>query len=76
MITRQVKFSDTDDVQDFVKAAGGCDFDIDVVYERVVIDAKSILGVLSFGFSKVLTVKYNEQNDDFESVVEKYAVVA
>lgn len=74
MITKQVKFSDTEDVKDFVRAASQCDFDIDVTYERVVIDAKSILGVLSFGLSKVLTVKYGEEDTSFEHVVRKYAI--
>ena len=36
-----------DDVHDFVKAATKCDFDIDVRYNRFLVDAKSILGVLS-----------------------------
>lgn len=31
----------------FVEEATRCDFDIDVFYNRVTIDAKSILGVLS-----------------------------
>lgn len=32
-----------DDVRDFVKAAAECDFDVDVNYNRVLVDAKSIL---------------------------------
>ena len=46
----QIRLSATEDVKEFVRAAGQCDFDIDVFYNRVVIDAKSILGVLSFRF--------------------------
>ena len=42
-----IRLSATEDVKEFVRAAGQCDFDIDVFYNRVVIDAKSILGVLS-----------------------------
>ncbi len=32
------------------------DFDIDIFYNRVIIDAKSILGVLSMDLSQALTV--------------------
>lgn len=74
MNVKQIKFEETEDIEEFVKAAGQCDFDIDVTYERVVIDAKSILGVLSFGLSKVLTVKYRGEDAGFENVVQKYVI--
>ena len=44
MIERKIKLSDTEEVKDFVNAAGKCDFEIDVCYSRAVIDAKSLLG--------------------------------
>ena len=80
-----IRLSDMDEVKDFVRAAGGCDFDIDVYYNRVVIDAKSILGVLSLDLTRVLTVEFsgdneafeeflNEKNENFENVVAKFAV--
>lgn len=50
----------------FVAAASRCDFDIDVYYNRVTIDAKSILGVLSLDLSKVLTVEFRGENAEFE----------
>ena len=51
----------------FVAAAAKCDFDIDVFYNRVTIDAKSILGVLSLDLSQVLTVELNGENEEFEA---------
>lgn len=45
-------------------------FDIDVFYNRVVIDAKSILGVLSLDLTRVLTVQYNGENQEFEEYLE------
>ena len=42
-----VRLSGTEEVEEFVKAASKCDFDIDIFYNRVIIDAKSILGILS-----------------------------
>lgn len=49
MIERKIKLSDTEEVKDFVNAAGKCDFEIDVCYSRAVIDAKSLLGMLYLG---------------------------
>ena len=74
MIERKIRLTDTEDVKDFVRAAGKCDFDIDVCYNRAVIDAKSLLGVLYLGICKELVVKYGEKNDVFEDVINKYAV--
>ena len=55
----------------FVEEATKCDFDIDVFYNRVTIDAKSILGVLSLDLTKVLTVQYNGENKEFEAYLER-----
>ncbi|WP_099468600.1 HPr family phosphocarrier protein [Konateibacter massiliensis] len=69
----QIRLQATKDVQDFVSAAERCDFDVDVFYNRVIIDAKSILGVLSLDLTRVLTVRYGGQNTEFEKVLAKYA---
>ena len=47
-----IKLSDADEVCDFVSAAGKCDFDIDISYQRMTIDAKSILGVMGLGVDR------------------------
>jgi phosphocarrier protein HPr len=70
----QIKLKATTDVEDFVSAAEKCDFDIDVFYNRMIIDAKSILGVLSLDLTKVLTVQFGGQSAEFENVLKKYAV--
>ena len=53
---KKVKLSSMNDVKEFVKMACRCDFDVDVFYNRVIIDAKSILGVLSMDLNQILTV--------------------
>lgn len=57
----------------FVAAASRCEFDIDVFYNRVIIDAKSILGVLSLDLSKILTVQLNGEDKEFEEYLKKLA---
>ena len=54
----------------FVDEATRCDFDIDVFYNRVTIDAKSILGVLSLDLTRVLTVQYNGEDERFEDYLD------
>ena len=66
--------SDMDEVKDFVRAAGGCDFDIDVKCDRTFIDAKSLLGMIGLGVKKNLQVCYGGKNENFENVVAKFAV--
>lgn len=74
MVERKIRLTDTEEVKDFVNAAGKCDFEIDVFYSRAVIDAKSLLGMLYLGFSKELTIKYGGRDRRFEHVVRKYAI--
>ena len=71
MSERKIKLTALQDVKEFVNAAEQRDFDIDVFYNRVIIDAKSILGVLSLDLSRELTVKYGGQNMAFEKYSEK-----
>lgn len=63
-----------DKVKDFVEAASRCDFDIDIFYNRYVVDAKSILGVYGLDLTKTLTVRYDGYDPDFEEVLKELAV--
>ncbi|WP_242827252.1 MULTISPECIES: HPr family phosphocarrier protein [Butyrivibrio] len=63
-------------VQDFVNAATKCDFDVDIYYNRYVVDAKSILGVFGLDLSQTLTVEYRGYNSDFENFLQKLAIAS
>ena len=55
-----VRLNGTEEVEEFVKAASKCDFDIDIFYNRVIIDAKSILGILSMDLNRAMvTVRHS-----------------
>ena len=56
--------------KEFVQEAGKCEFDINIFYNRVVIDAKSLLGVLSLDLTRVLTVEYNGESEEFEAYLD------
>ena len=74
MTQSKIKLNAAEDVQEFVKAASKCDFDIDIYQNRFLIDAKSILGILSMDLTKVLTVDGHGENKEFERTLQKFAV--
>lgn len=74
MFQSRIKLNATEDVQEFVKAASKCDFDIDIYYNRIMIDAKSILGILSMDLTRVLTVNCHGENSEFSRTLRKFAV--
>ena len=74
MIEHRIRLKN-EDVKDFVARAGKCDFDIDVSYNHITVDAKSMLGVLALDLRQILTVSCNGYNADFEDYLAgKYAI--
>ena len=69
-----VRLNGTEEVEEFVKAASKCDFDIDISYNRIIIDAKSILGILSMDLTRVLTVQCHGESKEFNRTLQKFAV--
>ena len=74
MLEKTIRLNAVKDVTEFVKAAEKCQYDVDVFYNRVIIDAKSILGVMSLDLTKTLTVKYAREDRAIENVLNKFAV--
>ncbi len=70
MKEKRIRLRSVDDARTFVKRAMQCGFDIDVVCGRAVIDAKSILGLLSLDLARVLTVQLHGSDADFESYLD------
>jgi phosphotransferase system HPr-like phosphotransfer protein len=61
-------------VKNFVDTASKCNFDVDIYYNRYVVDAKSILGVLGLDFNQKLTVEFSGHNAEFEQYLDTLAV--
>ena len=70
VFTREIHLS-RETVQDFVSEASKCDFDVDLGYNRIVVDAKSIMGIFSLDLSKELIL--NADTDDEAKVREAFA---
>ncbi len=71
-IKKNIKLS-LSEVADFVSAATKCDFDVDIYYNRYVVDAKSILGVIGLDLTKPLTVEYRGYDQGFEQFLSSHA---
>ena len=76
MRKKNIMLNDTEELKSFVSAASQCDFDINVVYQHAYVDAKSIMGIISLGLSKIFTVEYSGRNHQFEEVLCQYAVAS
>ena len=71
---KKIKLNTPEEVREFVNAAEQCDFDIDIYYNRIIVDAKSFLGIMSLDISQNLSVAYNGYNSNLENAIKKYAV--
>ena len=75
MMTHKIRLK-LDDVNEFVSAAAKCDFDIDISYNRFVVDAKSIIGVLGLDLNQILTVSCNGYDSEFEKYMSRFTITA
>ena len=60
-------------VSAFVKKAQDCDFNVDIAYDRLEIDAKSLL-ILSLDLNRILNVKMFGHNEVLEDFLQTLAV--
>ena len=73
MKEKVIRLATVDEVKAFVSAAMKCDFDIDVCYNRIVIDGKSILGVFSLDLRNDLVVRLHGEVEAFEELLDSLA---
>ena len=69
-----IRLNTLDDVQEIVGAASKCEFDIDLKYRQILIDAKSLLGVIGIGTNNDFKVCYMGDDQAFDNVVDKFTV--
>ena len=74
MLDKKIRLKTINDVREFVDEATKCKFDVDIFYNRIIVDAKSLLGVMSMDLTKPLTVKYSPEDRFFGKILDKYAV--
>ena len=68
VFTREIHLS-RETVQDFVSEASKCDFDVDLGYNRIVVDAKSIMGIFSLDISKPIELNIHADDKDLADIL-------
>ena len=65
-------FRNPDEVLDFVKTVEQYPFDMDLCRGSVVVDAKSLLGIMNLGFNQTVNLKIysNDCNELFQNIGE------
>lgn len=74
-MTRIIRMT-PDEVQHFVNVTSRCDFDIDISYNRYIVDAKSFLGVYGLDFSRPLKVSYEGYSGELEEMLQRLAAAS
>ena len=75
MSNKKIRLTNIEDVRKFVRAAEKCAYDVDISYNRMIIDAKSLLGVMSMDLRHTLNVRFDEERDHaFGEYLEEFAV--
>ena len=72
---RMIKLREIQDVHEFVKLADACDFDVNIGYGRISIDAKSIVGVMGLDLGRPLRVDYDGTNEAFTAFLKGHEYV-
>ncbi len=73
MKTTTILLNSIDDVKNFVNLVSRFDFEVDLISDRYVVDAKSIMGIFSLDLSKPINVKiYSEDCDEFAEALKKF----
>ena len=67
-----------EDLKEFIKITTSFESNIDIIKDRYVVDAKSLLGVLSLDFTQPTTVVIHSVNEDeivrFYDAMKRFAI--
>ena len=70
----KLTFKTPDEIVEFVNTVSRYEFDVDVKRGRVVVDAKSLLGIMHLGLNSTLELKVHSENcEKLETELAKYA---
>lgn len=77
-IEKKIKFKNFEEVASFIDDMTLINTDVDVISNKYIVSAKSIMGLLTLDLSKILDVFFygDEESEDFKKfidIVEKYA---
>ena len=74
MSEMKLTFKTPDEIVEFVNTVSKYEFDVDVRRGRVVVDAKSLLGIMHLGLNSILALKmHTADGEELETELLKYA---
>ena len=74
MSDMKLTFKTPNEIVEFVNTVSKYEFDIDVRRGRVVVDAKSLLGIMHLGLNSTLELQVHSDNcEDLQTELAKYA---
>ena len=70
----KITFKHPEEIRDFVNTVSKYEFDMDMRKGRVVVDAKSLLGIMHLGLNSVMELKmYSDDCEELQKKILKYA---
>ena len=74
MSEMKLTFKNPDEIVEFVNTVSRYDFDVDIKRGRIVVDAKSLLGIMHLGLNSVLDLKIHSGDcEELQTKLVKYA---
>ena len=71
MISKNIFLSDVDDVMEFVHQTEKCSYDVEISIGDSVINAKSIMGMLSKGFRRKMQMNIHVEQAKADELLER-----
>ena len=69
----EISLNSIEKVKHFVSITTKFDTEIDLISGRYVIDAKSIMGILSIDLSKPIRLRIHEENDSADDIIDAFS---
>ena len=74
MSEMKLTFKNPDEIVEFVNTVSRYEFDVDIKRGRIVVDAKSLLGIMHLGLNSTLELQVHSDNcEKIQSELAKYA---
>lgn len=74
MSEMKITFKNPEEILDFVNTVSKYDFDMDLKKGRIVVDAKSLLGIMHLGINNIIELQvYGDDCEELKQEIPKYA---
>lgn len=78
MNTFNISINTIDKVKRFVNLTNRCDADVDIISGRLLVDAKSIMGIFSMDLTRPMTLRVHESNieklEEYKKLFEEFII--